>query len=312
MHLLYLQLIPSYSHQDTPSFTSITLISSLFSTLIMTSLKESSISSISSISPLTSENYHSWADDVKSWLQLNGLWHLVSGLEKKPAAKPKINDSSGSVITPAVAVDEDKLERWEIKAEKAAGALKTAISPDIRVLIRDCENDPLLIWDTLKTSFIQQRTAPHFNAYHALLSVEKKDSESLEGLINRIDEQIRVIKLLSPTSFTLDNLYDELAVMTIIRALPHSFDNVVRTISVLDKFDKQSVIQLLQTWTRRAAIFLECPQHFLLSQHHRGPFQSHPQFHLHQPLLHSLPHHFIMPTSLRIAPSVTSALTLAM
>ena len=138
------------------------------------------------------------------------------------------------------------------------------------------------------------------------------DLESLEGLINRIDEQIRVIKSLSPTSFTLDNLYDELAVMTIIRALPHSFDNVVRTISVLDKFDKQSVIQLLQTWTRRAAIFLECPQHFLLSQHHRGPFQSHPQFHLHQPLLHSLPHHFIMPTSLRIAPSVTSALTLAM
>ena len=159
----------------------------------MTSLKESSISSISSISPLTSENYHSWADDVKSWLQLNGLWHLVSGLEKKPVAKPEISDSSGSVITPAVALDKDKLEPWEIKAEMAAGALKTAMSPDIRVLIRDCEDDPLLIWDTLKISFIQQRTEPHFNAYHALLSVEK-DSESVEGLINRIDEQIRVIK----------------------------------------------------------------------------------------------------------------------
>ena len=67
------------------------------------------------------------------------------------------------------------------------------MSPDIRVLIRDCEDDPLLIWDTLKTSFIQQCTELHFNAYHALLSVEK-DSESVEGLINRIDEQIRVIK----------------------------------------------------------------------------------------------------------------------
>src|SRR6266404_7354691 len=38
----------------------------------------------------------------------------------------------------------------------------------------------------------------------------------------------------------------ELAVMAIIRALPHSFDEVICTISVLDKFDKQSVIQSLR------------------------------------------------------------------
>jgi len=100
---------------------------------------------------------------------------LVSGLEKKPAPKPEITDSSGSVITPAVPVDEDKLERWEIKAEKAAGALKTAISSDLRVLIRDCKDDPLLIWDTLRTSFIQQRTAPRFNAYHACPSICAKE-----------------------------------------------------------------------------------------------------------------------------------------
>ena len=203
-------------------------------------------SSISAILQLTSANYRLWADNMKSWLQLNGLWRLVSGQEKKPAAKPEIRDSSGNLISPAVALDEDKLERWEIKAERAAGALKTAMSHDVKVLIRDCEDDPILIWDTLKTSFIQQRTAPRFNAYHALLSVEKSDSESLEALINRVDEQIRVIKSLSPSSFTLDDLYDELAVMAIIRALPHSFDDVVRTISVLDKFDKQSVIQSLR------------------------------------------------------------------
>ena len=46
--------------------------------------------SISAISPLTSANYCLWADDMKSWLQLNALLHLVSGQEKKPAAKPEI------------------------------------------------------------------------------------------------------------------------------------------------------------------------------------------------------------------------------
>ena len=202
--------------------------------------------SISSISPLTSANYRLWADDMKSWLQLNGLWRLVSGQEKKPAAKSEIKDSKGAVVSKAVALDEDKLEKWEIKAERAAGALKTGMSHDVKVLIRDCEDNPILIWETLKTSFIQQRTAPRFNAYHSLLSVEKSDSEPLDSLINRVDEQIRVIKSLSPSSFTLDQLYDELAVMAIIRALPHSFDDVVRTISVLDKFDKPSVIQSLR------------------------------------------------------------------
>jgi hypothetical protein len=72
------------------------------------------------------------------------------------------------------------------------------------------------------------------------------ESELLEGLINRVDKHIRIIKLLSPSFFTLVNLYDELAVMSIIRALPHYFDNVICTISVLDKYDKQSVIQSLR------------------------------------------------------------------
>ena len=183
---------------------------------------------------------------MKAWLQLNGLWRLVSGSEKKPAGKPEVLDSKGVVLTAAVPPDEDKLERWEVKAERACGALKTAISHELRVLIRDCEDDPLLIWDTLKASFVQQRTAPRFNAYHTLLSTQLDASESLDSLINKVDEQIRVIKSLSPSSFTLDNLYDELAVMAIIRALPHSFDDIVRTISVLDKFDKQSVIQSLR------------------------------------------------------------------
>jgi hypothetical protein len=67
--------------------------------------------SISAISPLTSANYCLWADDMKSWLQLNGLWYLVSGQEKKPAAKPKIKDSKGQVVSKAVTLNKDKLER---------------------------------------------------------------------------------------------------------------------------------------------------------------------------------------------------------
>ena len=67
-------------------------------------------SSISSIPLLTSENYRLWADSMKSWLQLNGLWRLVASQEKKPAEKPEIIDSSGQITLPAVPVDEERLE----------------------------------------------------------------------------------------------------------------------------------------------------------------------------------------------------------
>ena len=72
---------------------------------------------------------------------------------------------------------------------------------NIKALIRDCEDDPILIWQTLKMSFIQQCTTLYYNAYQALLSFKKSDSKSLKSVINRVDEQIRVIKLLSPFFF---------------------------------------------------------------------------------------------------------------
>ena len=52
----------------------------------------------------------------------------------------------------------------------------------------------------VKTSFVQQRTAPRFNAYHTLLSTQLDAAEFLDSLINKVDEQVRVIKLLSPSS----------------------------------------------------------------------------------------------------------------
>jgi hypothetical protein len=87
---------------------------------------------------------------------------LVSGLERKPAGRAKIRDTTGNVVTPTVNADENKLECWELKAEKAACDLKTAILPDVRVLIRDREDNSIFIWDTFMTSFIQQCTTPCF------------------------------------------------------------------------------------------------------------------------------------------------------
>jgi hypothetical protein len=100
----------------TPSFK-FTHSSSIIISHSLFTMSPSKDGSVSSISPLTSENYHLWSDDIKSQLQLNGLWRLVSGSDKRPAEKPEIKDSSGNIVSKAVPLDEDKLECWETKAE---------------------------------------------------------------------------------------------------------------------------------------------------------------------------------------------------
>ena len=103
---------------------------------------------------------------MMSWYQPNGLWRLVSGSDKKLIGKPKVLDSKGNVVTCCCAPRWG--QTWEMgKSKLVYGALKTAISHE---LIRDCEDDPILIWDTLKASFVVQRTVPCFNIYHTLLS----------------------------------------------------------------------------------------------------------------------------------------------
>jgi len=65
----------------------------------------SSDNSMAKIKPLSNSNYPEWCGEMKAWLMRNGLWRLVSGRELKPI--------SGI----------DELNKWEAKAEKAAGEI---------------------------------------------------------------------------------------------------------------------------------------------------------------------------------------------
>jgi hypothetical protein len=111
----------------------------------------------------------------------------------------------------------------------------------------------------------------------------------------------------------MDNLYDKLAVMAIIRALPHfptplmmlytpSLSWTSLTSSLSSKH--------LETWTRHVAICLEHLQHFmqpqLLKRCHKGHLGCHPC--LHHSLYH--PHYPLLHRVRAVALNVTSALTL--
>jgi hypothetical protein len=177
---------------------------------------------------------------------ISQLWLIVSGIETCPPkhkTQPSDIDSKEYLEWKR---DRKEYLDWMNKSQKAVGILKSSMSPEVIVYVRDNEDDPVKIWATLKKTFIKPSSAPRFQAYQDLFSIKKDPSETLDAVINRVDEQTRIIKSLTPDAFTLDNLYDDLASMTIINSLPHDFSTVVSTLAVMDKFSKTEVIQSLR------------------------------------------------------------------
>ena len=69
-----------------------------------------------------------------------------------------------------------------------------------------------------------------FNAYDELFSVRLGESEAPTLLIPKVDEIIKRIQGLRPDNFSVDALDKELATMTILKALPDSYNSLVSTL----------------------------------------------------------------------------------
>jgi len=69
-------------------------------------------SSILLFDKLNSNNYNTWNGDMEAWFCAHALWCIVSGVSKPP-----------TVSTIPKKGEEDKLEAWQLKADKAAGIM---------------------------------------------------------------------------------------------------------------------------------------------------------------------------------------------
>ncbi len=61
--------------------------------------------------------------------------------------------------------EEDKLEAWQVKADKAAGIMWLMVESTQRVHFRGIKNDPLEMWKALEDVHMQKRAGTRFNAY---------------------------------------------------------------------------------------------------------------------------------------------------
>jgi transposase InsO family protein len=192
----------------------------------------SSDSTMAKIKPLSNNNYPEWSGEMKAWLMRNGLWKLVSGKELKPT---RTTDNAEAV------------DKWELKAEKAAGEIYLLVESDQRVHFRGSDENPVEMWKLLENAHLSKKPGARFNAYDDLFSIRKQDDETLVVLGIRIEKAMQAIQNLRPKDFKIETLDEELQCMAMIRALPEEYRHLSSSLLLMPKLDKATILQAFRS-----------------------------------------------------------------
>ena len=192
--------------------------------------------SMPSFAKLNSFNYPTWAGEMMAWLRAQGVWRIVSGTSLAPAQSSPPTESQIAA-----------LDLFYLKSDKAAGYIYLCVEDDQKIHFSGIQDDPVAMWKKLSDVHLQKRPGARFNAYDDLFSIRKKEDESLQSLMNRVDTAVKRIQDLRPQDFDLAKLDNELASMALIRALPEEFANFASSLLLLDKLDKAVIQQAFVT-----------------------------------------------------------------
>ena len=61
------------------------------------------------------------------------------------------------------------------------------VEPSQTIHLKGKEDDPVVMWEQLKSVHLQQRPGARFNAYDDLFSIRKLEEESLQSLVTEPD-----------------------------------------------------------------------------------------------------------------------------
>ncbi|KAF9263874.1 hypothetical protein L218DRAFT_808190, partial [Marasmius fiardii PR-910] len=115
--------------------------------------------------------------------------------------------------------------------------------------VRNIQDDPQAIFDTLKSIHIQQKTRNRWNALNDLLSIQKLPDETLPSLSSHVNTALTCLQQLTPTTiarptamvtgssetpYTLQDLYNNLEAMALVCSLPEDYDNFISLLLILD------------------------------------------------------------------------------
>ncbi len=195
---------------------------------------------------LNATNYPTWAGEMQAYLRSRAFWRIVSGDSKAP----KLSS------TPPLRLRRPHWTPGSLKSDKAAGYIFLAVEDNQKVHFASISDDPVKMWAALAAVHLQKRPGACFNAYDDLFSIRKQEDESLQSLMNRVDTAIHRIQDLRPKDFTLSNLDDELASMTLIRSLTKEYSAFASSLLLMDKLEKATIQQAFVTENPNVAIAL--------------------------------------------------------
>ena len=174
---------------------------------------------------LNDTNWRQWADNMQALLSTKELWEYVDG--SNPVPTPQ----DANLVTPT---EKKELLEWKRKAAKASGEIWLALEDSQKVHVSELKSSPAEMWKKLEGVHLQQKPSSRFVAYDSLFNIRKEETETLSALMARVDKAMQDIKSLRPSTFTLNDLDQELLCMTLIRALPTEFDHFASSLLLLD------------------------------------------------------------------------------
>lgn len=183
------------------------------------------------IDKLNSNNYRSWKFNMKMALVQRELWKHVTGEAVRPVE------------------DENEIERFNRKEEKALAAIALSVEPEQQGHIIDCETASDA-WEALKKVFEPTSRPRILQLKKQMVSIQLKSDESMTSYLGRIKTCSDSLKEAGY------EIKDEDLAYTMLSGLPDSYEGIVMTLANLDdsKF-KSSEIKgiLLSEYDRRAA-----------------------------------------------------------
>jgi hypothetical protein len=169
-------------------------------------------------------------NNMRAHLMTKEVWGLVKGEDTQPGP------------------DEPKeLKQWRKDRHGAAGAIFLHLTEGQQSVVQSMTEDPVQMWATLETTYLQKRPSIHCNAYDNLFSIRKREDESLTALMSRVNA-VQQVKARCPSAFTIDDLDGELGTMALLCALPEDFRSFTSSLMLLPQLDYPTV---------KDAVFLE-------------------------------------------------------
>jgi hypothetical protein len=195
----------------------------------------------SAIPELTMSNYPAWSRKINGYFRRHLLYNLVHEKDPRPVD------------------DTDAQTTWDDKMMKAAGIIEQTLDDTNATHCEGLFGDAVSMWRKLEQVHNAKTPGTRFTSMNTLFNIKKDENEELESLITRTKAAMQRVKNLRPAGsaptvtvtsatgattgvvYTLETFDSELIVMTLLRALPESYNHLVSSLYIQSDLDLEMV-----------------------------------------------------------------------